>query len=273
MALGLLGTTGCTFSDGEPYGLVSAATLDARYELREDRDVGDGDWQKLANEMEIRLETARLSVEVVELIDAGGQLEALTFDPANPPAGYSLCHNGHCHSDSGDLVDYEDIQAELDGGGATATTALALSGGTDELLDDVPLSLDCGECSLGRGRLSRVRLSASGLSLSGEIRDGLTEPRFDGVRAFEADVSLLATEEGDIAGVLERSVSIPLDDDSASKLTLTLSVTAAASLFDGLDPADVPPDAGVTMSLDDDPTIRDAFAELELGVGVHRDDL
>ena len=49
---------------------------------------------------------------------------AAGFDPANPPEGYSLCHNGHCHSDSGALVDYEDIALEMAGG----------SGGVDCIL-------------------------------------------------------------------------------------------------------------------------------------------
>ena len=51
---------------------------------------------------------------------------AAGFDPANPPEGYSLCHNGHCHSDSGALVDYEDIALEMAGGSGGARVVVGL---------------------------------------------------------------------------------------------------------------------------------------------------
>jgi hypothetical protein len=271
---GLVVTGGCTFSDGEPYGVVSAS-FDASYELRDDRDVGDGTWQKLVNEMEVRVDEARLTVEVVELVGAGSEIGSLTFDPANPPPGYSLCHNGHCHSDSGDLVDYEDIQAELAAGeGGTASTALVLQGGTDDLLDGAPLSLACGDCLLDRGRLSLVRLSASYLVVSGVIRDGLDEPRFDGSRSFEAAVSLSPNSEADGAvGVIEHAVSVPLDDENPSQVTLALNLTTSASLLDGIDPEMVAAASVETVAIDDVSTIRSAFSELELDVRVRRDDL
>ena len=235
-ALAFGGTTGCTFAEGEPYGLVSAS-MQARYELRADRDVGDGSWQKLTSEMEVRLDEARLVVDLVELIDAGTGAVGLSFDPANPPPGYTLCHNGHCHSTGGDLVDYEDIQAELAGGeGATSTTALALRSGTQDLLSDEAIALDCGpeggdperQCQLGAGYVSLVRATASRLEVGGMLRDGLAEPRFAGERAFEATISLLPTADDDAtSGVLETAVDLPLDDDSASRITLSLSVVAS----------------------------------------------
>ncbi len=279
--LAVWGGSGCTFSEGEPYGLVSAS-LEARYELRDDRDVGDGSWQKLTSEMEVRLDEARLVVDLVELIDAGTGAAGLSFDPANPPPGYTLCHNGHCHSTGGDLVDYEDIQAELAGGeGATSTTALALQSGTQDLLSDEIVALDCGpvggdparECQLGVGYVSLVRATASRLELGGLLRDGLAEPRFDGERPFEATVSLLPTADDDAtSGVLETAVDLPLDDESASRITLSLTIVPSAAMFDGLVPETIAADPEPTLSLDDEPSLRARFAELALGVGIRRTD-
>lgn len=277
----LLAASGCTFTDGEPYGLVSAK-MTARYRERDDRDVGESGWQKLASELQIHLEEARLSVDVVQLIDPGTTAGGLVFDPANPPPGYTLCHNGHCHTDGGDLVDYEDIQAELAGGEGTSSTALALQSADQDLLAGQPQTLDCGppggdeavECQLGAGYVSRVRATASRLEVRGLLRDGLATPRFDGTRPFEGTILLLPTADDDTsAGVLETAVDLPLDDDSPSRIALDLSIVVSASLFDGLD-ADVvaASAASETLSVDDDPSIRAAFSELSLGVSVERSD-
>jgi len=285
LGVGLLfGASGCTFSEGEPYGLVSAS-MQARYELRDDRDVGDDGWQKLSNELQLRLDEARLAVERVDLIDAGGGATASSatgavFDPANPPPGYTLCHNGHCHSDSGDLVPYEDIQAELAAGGGTSSTALALRSETQDLLAEVPVVLDCGavgggetDCLLGAGSVSRVRLTASRLEVRGLVRDGLVAPRFDGERPFEARILLSSTaDDASMPGVLETAVELPLDDDHPSQITMSLSLVASAGLFDGLEPASIAASTDETLSFDDDPTVRAAFAELSLGVDIQRRD-
>ena len=278
---GVVGSlSGCAFSDGDPYGVVSA-TLEAHYELRDDRDVGEVGWQKLTSELQLRLDEARLDVDVVQLIDRGTSVGALAFDPANPPPGYTLCHNGHCHSVSGDLVDYADVQAELAAGEATSSTALALEGGTQDLLSDATTVLDCGpkggdemaECQLDAGYISLVRATASRLEVAGAIRDGLAEPRFVGERPFEATILLLPTSDDDrTPGVLETAVDLPLDDDNPSQISLTLSIVATAALFDGLDAEALAASLDDMLSFDDDPSIRGAFAELSLGVGIERTD-
>ena len=275
--LAVWGGSGCTFSEGEPYGLVSAS-LEARYELRDDRDVGDGSWQKLTSEMEVRLDESGL----VELIDAGTGAAGLSFDPANPPPGYTLCHNGHCHSTGGELGLNVLVVHEIAGGeGATSTTALALQSGTQDLLSDEIVALDCGpvggdparECQLGVGYVSLVRATASRLELGGLLRDGLAEPRFDGERPFEATVSLLPTADDDAtSGVLETAVDLPLDDESASRITLSLTIVPSAAMFDGLVPETIAADPEPTLSLDDEPSLRARFAELALGVGIRRTD-
>ena len=105
-----LGASSCAFDDGDPWARASfelslgfepgAARLDD-----EGRLVTPGDWA-------IALETPIAHVDSVTLTMAG-EAGTLSFDPAEPPPGYSLCHNGHCHADDGRLVDYEDIELEL----------------------------------------------------------------------------------------------------------------------------------------------------------------
>ncbi len=59
-----------------------------------ERDVGDG-WQRLASDFEVKLDDVSLTLQALALLP--GAEAALAFDPAAPPPGYSLCHNGHCH--------------------------------------------------------------------------------------------------------------------------------------------------------------------------------
>ena len=274
--------SGCAFDSGEPYGYVNAS-FTAHYELLEERDVGEPTWQKLVSELHVVLEDATITVDVVELVDetltstptantGGGNV---TFDPANPPPGYSLCHNGHCHHDSGDLVDYEDIVAELQGGGATtsSTVALSLDGSTQDLLRDEAVALTCEDCQLSEGYVSLVRMRASRLELRGRFRDGLTPPRFEGTRRFEATVELGADDR------LEQRVALPLDDDNPSGITMALHISPTAAMLDSVDPMAVASAPDGPLSLDDTffteegTHLHEAFAELTLDITISRNDL
>lgn len=125
----LAGAAGCTFSEGDPFATLGDATLDARLVEARGRAVGDG-WQKLSTDYEVRfdsfaLDTSKLALQRTVAGSGGGG--GGTFDPTNPPPRYSNCHNGHCHRDDGALVDYEDIQAELSGGGSGPTVVSVFS--------------------------------------------------------------------------------------------------------------------------------------------------
>ena len=72
-----------------------------------------------------------LSFRSIEVLGLGFRTEALSsetpltlFDPQNPPPGYGLCHNGHCHNEDNELIDYEDIQEELNQASGAASNAL-----------------------------------------------------------------------------------------------------------------------------------------------------
>ncbi|MFP2932804.1 hypothetical protein ACLESO_48200, partial [Pyxidicoccus sp. 3LG] len=125
--LPLLLLSGCALEAGEGFAVLEP-TVSAAYAPVPSREAGNG-FQQLASDFQVRVDAATLGTSHVELLSAGssggGGGGGGTFDPANPPPGYSLCHGGHCHRDDGALVDYEDIQAELDGGGGSGATTVA----------------------------------------------------------------------------------------------------------------------------------------------------
>jgi hypothetical protein len=273
-ALGLVAfclVGGCAFGDGEPFGVVTAG-LDARYLERDDREAGEG-FQKLTNEFQVRLDEVSLTIDLIELVDTGGGA-APSFDPANPPPGYSLCHGGHCHADDGRLVAYEDIAAELADGGEGARVALRLAGAEADLLVAAVLPLSCEEsCVIGAGHLGQARLSASNLAIRGVVRDGLAEPRIVGELSFVASLDLLPSE-GEPATALTALIDVPLDDDHDPAIELRFEVFPTAALFDGIDFSALPADATGAIMLGDDPTaakaVKTAWGALPFGVQVAR---
>jgi hypothetical protein len=221
-------------------GTVTQATLSAQYALRPERDAGGG-FQVLASDYQVRVTRAEVELAPVALVAqaaaAGGG--GGTFDPANPPPGYSLCHGGHCHADDGRLVDYEDIQAELSGGGgAQARTVLSLQPAqatVDLLAQPAPQALSCAQaCTLTEGDIHQVRVPVRRLLLEGEVRDGRPTPRFAGTRPLPLSLLLETPAEGTPVPV-SAEVELPVDRDSPPHLALTLSLTPGASLFDAVD--------------------------------------
>jgi hypothetical protein len=89
LAAGLLAAS-CAWEAGTPFATLEAS-LDARLEVPRDRDLGDG-WQKLASGYELAIQQLEVEAGEIALLDPGAG--ARGFDPANPPPGYSLCHNG-----------------------------------------------------------------------------------------------------------------------------------------------------------------------------------
>ena len=90
---------GCAFGPGHGFGEIAAADLAVAFEPGEARDLGDG-WVLANTGDRFTLDTLVFTVESLDLLALEGGGSA-TFDPANPPAGYSLCHGGHCHADDG----------------------------------------------------------------------------------------------------------------------------------------------------------------------------
>lgn len=227
----VLSAGGCTFSDGDPWGRLDLSAQ-ARLEDNAGRFDASG---ALLTPQNVRVALERLdvtfaSVEViVNSVDAG----PTGFDPANPPAGYSLCHNGHCHRDDGALVDYEDIEAELavgaGGGGAPVGRVIDAAVALSRTPQALPMEPCVDDCELGRGQLGAARLTLTRLTLTG--------------RAYPIDPALSSLPEAGVEVALDLPLqlvfAIPLegriDDGEPVGVDLALDFVLTTKLLDGLD--------------------------------------
>jgi len=239
LALGGLALSACAFADGDPWGRLELI-VEARLEAPADR-VEDGAL-KTARDYLVTLELADLTVEHVVIAQRAAGAAA-SFDPADPPEGYSLCHNGHCHADDGRLVAYEDIAAELAGQGAGAGPSVTVEAADTISLPTAPATLgapvpvpleDCpGDCAFGRGDLDSVAVAVTELHLTGVVHDRLqgdaARLTADG-RAFDV-VLPSAVVTASLGGAFDKGEPVGM------RLGVTLSVPAA--LFDGVDWATV----------------------------------
>lgn len=220
---------GCTITPGQGFVHLADVSLELGLEPGPARDLGDG--AIVTDEgWDVQLHTLELTLDRLELqtLDAGGG--GGTFDPANPPSGYSLCHNGHCHHESGALVDYVDIQAELNGGGGfEAALTFELDRAVD-LLAGATLGPSVAQPELDAMDISRVLLVASRLRLEADVDGGVS-----------LDLQLDAAQASS-------GFEFVVDRDQEPRVALTFAFHPDATLFDGLD-----------LSLDLDP-------EQQLGV-------
>src|SRR5688572_29228398 len=121
LGLCLLTLSSCAVGSGEGFATLEP-TARVGYTLLPAREAGGG-FQKLDTDYQAAVTAAHLDASDIALQAAGsGGAAGGSFDPGNPPPGYGLCHGGHCHRDDGALVAYEDIAAELAGGGAGPQT-------------------------------------------------------------------------------------------------------------------------------------------------------
>ena len=98
-ALTLISMTAC-LDDGLPWGTLEA-TMEASFAPSEGRLDDDGRLKTSQNYV-VALDEVAVAFDAFTLVLAAGG--AAAFDPSNPPEGYSLCHNGHCHADSGERL-------------------------------------------------------------------------------------------------------------------------------------------------------------------------
>lgn len=115
------GAAGCAFSDGQPWG-VASVDLDVYFAPGTARLTEQGRL-KTARSFSLRLERFDLTLGALAMAtDSSAPTKA--FDPSDPPPGYSLCHDGHCHKDDGTLPTYAEIIAELDQQGGAGSVRL-----------------------------------------------------------------------------------------------------------------------------------------------------
>jgi hypothetical protein len=214
----------CAWDAGEPFGEV-AGELTARWTAPADRDAGDG-WQRLASDFQVQVVRAAWTTTSLDLVP--GINAALDFDPAHPPAGYTLCHGGHCHATDGRLVPYEDVAAELAGDAPPAPVATFATGDLD-LIAGATVALACdGGCELPRGTVSRIQLGVTAIELAGRVRDGRSPARFDGERAWT--LVLAPAAEVPLVG----RADLPIDRASPPDVDLTARLAPTVALLDGV---------------------------------------
>jgi hypothetical protein len=228
---------GCTLEPGEFFAEIRPQ-LSVAYVAREDRVI-DARWQKLASGYEVRLDRATMQLESVLLLAAGGGTAAdAAFDPARPPEGYSLCHNGHCHSDDGRLVPYEEIAAEAGGNRATGPRpVLTFAAGEpfDLLVEGPgfrPLPCPAGtDCGVGRTQIGQVNLTVSALHLAGEVRTGEGPALRTSPTPFVLD---LRGGPGKPLVTLQTALDLPTDSRHPPLVDLLVAVGIGAEALDGL---------------------------------------
>ena len=227
---------GCAFGPGEPYARLEAS-LTAGFGPPADRDAGDG-FLALHSGYEVRFETVAVHVDALEVVASSGEPSA--FDPAVPPPGYSLCHNGHCHADDGRLVPYDEVAAELGAGPELLGTVLALPGGIVDGLDEAAWPFPCRTgCSLPRAHVGLVRLTLGRLTAAGHVRDGSVPARFDGELPMQLDIPLAgelpAVEVEPLAGRLEAAVSVDVSEREPPRLVLGAGLGLDVAWLDDTD--------------------------------------
>ncbi|MDR0965230.1 MAG: hypothetical protein LBM75_01755 [Myxococcales bacterium] len=232
-----LAVSACANDTGESFTKLSAS-LEAELIQHADEMTEDG-FFRLESGVEIKITEARLTVSAVDLIVAGKDASSTVFDPANPPAGYSSCHGGHCHADDGRLVDYADIQAELDSA-SDAEPAVAMTLEFDAAIDllhpeeIVPTceSANSKSCSLSEGTLRRVDLKVSQLTIQGQVRKS-------GERAARAVEVVIPIPEEDGLFMQVLDMKVGKGGEKSLELDMHLKISAeilAAYDFDAASP-------------------------------------
>lgn len=233
LALLLLPAGACTFEPGAPFAEIRPQ-LSVSFVAREDRVV-DARWQKLASGLEVRVTRATAQLTSVQLLASaeGGSAGAGTFDPARPPAGYSLCHNGHCHADDGRLVPYEQVAAGAGGGGPLPVLTFAAGDPFDLLLEGPGFRpLPCpegGGCAVDRRQISRLTAAVQSLHIEGEVRTGEGTGVPEGLAAYSFD--LTSTADRPLV-TLQTAIDLPADNQHPPLVDLLVAVGIGTELFD-----------------------------------------
>lgn len=220
----------CTLQAGEGFSALREGTVVFALEAGAARDLGNS--VILTNQgSRVRFRSLQLSVGALRLqtLQAGGS--GGTFDPADPPEGYTLCHGGHCHSVSGELVSYEDVQQQLAGGAAAFSTLAEVDMSFEPLLispdETVDTQIaDVDDLPLGLATITQVGLEVTAIAGSLELLDTT------GAVVRELPFALpLAVE-------LRKTASVSLDRDGPAHLSPRFSIVVDGTVLDDVDFSD-----------------------------------
>ncbi|WP_224245183.1 hypothetical protein [Hyalangium gracile] len=275
LLLPLLLSTACAWEAGEGFAVLQPS-LRAAYTPIAGRDAGDG-YQRLSSDFQVRVMTARMRLERIELLGNAGASGPTTFDPSNPPPGYTICHNGHCDREDGALIPYDQVAAELAGGGAAATTVATLPVGELDLLAPETRELECQpDCELPRITVSSGRWTLTALRLEGTVRDGRAPPRFEGERPFRLELTQ-ANPSAEPVAVLTAELDVPSDRANAPRVVMALGLELTPTVFDPVNWAAATPGPNGTVDLNASENaatrtrLLESFSELAPKVEVERE--
>ena len=226
---------GCAFDDGLPVGELrayataafspSAARLDSKGRLITSQDYA------------IQIDAFELTYDaLVGRMQQGPAISTATFDPANPPPQYSLCHNGHCHHEDGRLVDYDEIALELmSTGEGSADRLVSFYGGEALAVDSDAKTIafrPCAPhgCPVEAGRLLSVELVLSRATLQGRVFDRRTG---DDARLPPEGLALQLDLLG--SAVFSTAVSVDFNENTSLGAELRVHHEISEKLFDRVD--------------------------------------
>lgn len=260
VALGLA-SGACTLDAGHGFSTLESASISARLEPGPARDLGNrtvltdlGYW--------VAIESASWDLSDARLLASGGDTGGGSFDPANPPAGYSLCHGGHCHADDGRLVDYQDIEAELAGGGAVLSPLVTLPLGEPlDLFSDQASELDAVVPSreLPEARITRGEARFSRFRLQAKVSKGPAGAELPAPVALSVELPALT---------LSRGLSFTIDRHAPAHLRLDLDARLDGTFADGIDFATLAGSGAVTLSDAERALLQESLARTKLEVSL-----
>ncbi|MCB9762153.1 MAG: hypothetical protein H6739_20305 [Alphaproteobacteria bacterium] len=241
----LFALAGCTFTPGtEGFTTLDSAALTGGWEAEDP-----------ALPQILREDGTTITITSASLQPAWLSLQSIsgagsTFDPADPPEGYGLCHSGHCHRDDGALVDYVDIQAELAGGDLTFEDVVTWSGLEVDLLD--PTEQDLGDPSPSP-HLPIVALRQLEVGFPDDAPGLLIEGQLTG-DTFEAPTPLVV--ELPVVEPWVGGMDLTVDRTQAPEVAVTIALALDETLFDGVPLAPDGESAEVVLDDPDDPAAQ-----------------
>ncbi len=220
----------CAFDPGQPWGEVDFEVQAAF--APEDRATPDGRVETSRSTL-VQIDRLELTLDSVSLSLAASEA-AVGFDPASPPPGFSLCHNGHCHSADGRLVPFEDVAAEAAvAAGVAAEVVQAIEAALP--LSTTPVAAPLGDCSGAcqleePGALNAVKLRLGRVLFEGRVFDALE----GGARRLpEEGVAVRFSVPVDLD--LRASVSGEVGKDDPIGIEVAVDLKVRSRFFDAVD--------------------------------------
>ncbi|MDQ3264202.1 MAG: hypothetical protein M3Y59_11155 [Myxococcota bacterium] len=254
--------SGCALGPGQPFAILHPS-FSAALEVPEGRDAGDG-WQRLDTSYQVKFTNLELVFAPLQLQEVGAS-GPITFDPGNPPPGYTVCHNGHCDREDGALVPYAEVQAELNGGAGGPRTVVSLPVGTVDLLSGGERPLECQpSCDLPFTELTRALAPVIRVRMAGLLRDGAVPARI-------AETSWTLETDLQAAPVtLSGELSLIASNEHPLHAELLVAAPLSGRLWDGIDAATLQPAAGpVDLNIEANADVREALLENLAGLPLH----